>query len=91
MLYVLCRAVGREKELQELVESQRGEREAAQRELARAQAQLEQLTSQRETLETRLSQTEVERGEHAVQTAKRTNQIAALQREGEQWEQRLAT
>ena len=85
------RAGGREKELQKAVESQRGEREAAERELARAQAQLEQLHSQTTALETRLSQTEAQRQKQAAAVAERTNQIAALQREVEQLQQRLST
>ena len=83
--------MGKEKELQKSVEAMRGERETAERELARVQAQLEQMTSQTLTLEGRLGLTETQRAEHTAAMAERTNQIAALQKEAEQSQQRVSS
>ena len=72
------------------MEVMRGERETAERELARVQAQLEQMTSQTLALESRLGLGETQRGEHTASMAERTNQIAALQKEAEQSQQRVS-
>ena len=66
------------------METQRGEREAAERELAKAEARLEQASSQSAALQERLCQLETQRGEHVGEVARLSNQITALQSAAEQ-------
>ena len=86
----MFRGAGREKELQQVLEVQRGERETVERELAGARVKIEDLTSQSQALEARLSQAESEGRGHTGQVLKWINQIAALQKEAEQYQQHVA-
>ena len=85
------RSAAKEKELGQAIEVQRGKREEAERELAGSRARLDQLTSQYAEVEARLGQAESEGRGHAGQVQKRTNQVAALQKAVEQWQQRVAS
>lgn len=84
------RSAAKEKELHQSLEVQRGEREKAECELAGMRARSEQLTSQNAVLETRLDQLEREGRDHAGQVLTRTSQITVLQKEADQWQQRVA-
>ena len=73
------------------MEVQRGEREVVERELAGCRVRLEQMASQSSAQEARLSRAESEREGRAGELAEWTNQIAALKKEAEQWQQRASS
>lgn len=73
------------------MEVQRREREIVERDLAGSRVRLEQLAIQSSLLETKLNRVESERGDHAGAVIQWTNQIAALKKEAEQWQQRTLT
>lgn len=92
-LYHSCtpyRSAAKEKELHQSLEVQRGEREKAECELAGLRARLDQVTSQNTVLEARLDQLEREGRDHAGQVLARTSQITVLQKETDQWQQRVS-
>ena len=77
--------------MQEAMETQRGEREAVERQLAGCQARLEEVTSRSAVLEARLAQMETEGRDHAGQVLRQTNEVAMLQREVEEWQRRVSS
>ena len=74
--------------MQEALETQRGQREAVERQLAGCQARLEEVTSRSAVLEARLAQVETEGRDHTGQVLRQTNQVAMLQREVEEGQRR---